>query len=185
MGLLKADNMLAFPNAEVLVPAVEWKYFMDDGEMSTQTPEGRMKTVFKNARRVFETGLKKKVTPYEWGKEVAPGLHAVETHRPHAGPHLVHSVVAAPTRCSSNPTSPIIPRCSSTNPGWHLMFDQDPAQWRRPPAARSTTCWLPTRCGSRASTIRSRRIGNVEKDGSGYRLVPGAVEPGDLTGGSP
>ena len=33
-GLLTADNTPAFPNAEVLVPAAEWKYFMDDGEMS-------------------------------------------------------------------------------------------------------------------------------------------------------
>ena len=77
-GLLNADNTLAFPNAEVMVPAVEWKYFMDDGEMS-RAPEGRMQTVFKNARRVLETGLKKKATPYEWGKEVVPGLLAVET----------------------------------------------------------------------------------------------------------
>ena len=55
-GLLNADNTLAFPNAEVLVPAVEWKYFMDDGEMS-QATGGRMQGVFKNARRVFEAGL--------------------------------------------------------------------------------------------------------------------------------
>ena len=41
-GLLTADNVLAFPNAEVLVPAVEWKYFMDDGEMGKQTTD-RMK----------------------------------------------------------------------------------------------------------------------------------------------
>src|SRR5436305_7006932 len=32
-GLLTADNVLAFPNADVLVPAAEWKYFMDDGEV--------------------------------------------------------------------------------------------------------------------------------------------------------
>src|SRR3954452_16147470 len=36
-GLLTADNVLVFPNAEVLVPAAEWKYFMDDGEMGKQT----------------------------------------------------------------------------------------------------------------------------------------------------
>jgi glyoxylase-like metal-dependent hydrolase (beta-lactamase superfamily II) len=75
-GLLTADNVLAFPNAEVLVPAAEWKYFMDDGEMSRQTTD-RMKGVFANARRVFDAGLKKKVTPYEMGKDVAPGLQAV------------------------------------------------------------------------------------------------------------
>src|SRR5438270_4938067 len=33
-GLLKADNSLAFPNAEILVPAAEHKFWMDDGEMS-------------------------------------------------------------------------------------------------------------------------------------------------------
>src|SRR4029450_1985729 len=85
-GLLNAENTLAFPNAEVLVPSVEWKYFMDDGEMAKQTGE-RMPGVFKNARRVFEAGLNKKVTPYEWGKEVAPGLPPVETAVHNAGPH--------------------------------------------------------------------------------------------------
>ena len=39
IGLLNAENTLAFPNAEVLVPSVEWKYFMDDGEMAKQTGE--------------------------------------------------------------------------------------------------------------------------------------------------
>src|SRR6202140_896224 len=77
-GLLTADGTPAFPNAEVLVPATEWKFWMDDGEMS-RAPAGRMQGLFKNNRNIFEAGLKKKVTPYEWGKEVAPGLLAVET----------------------------------------------------------------------------------------------------------
>ena len=33
-GLLDASNELAFPKAEVLVPEAEWKFWMDDGEMS-------------------------------------------------------------------------------------------------------------------------------------------------------
>src|SRR5262245_16499114 len=40
-GLLKADGSLAFPNAEVLVPAREHTYWMDDGEMSRAT-KGRI-----------------------------------------------------------------------------------------------------------------------------------------------
>jgi glyoxylase-like metal-dependent hydrolase (beta-lactamase superfamily II) len=36
-GLLNAEGKLAFANAEVLVPSVEWKYFMDDAEMAKQT----------------------------------------------------------------------------------------------------------------------------------------------------
>ena len=38
-GLLTADGTPAFPNAEVLVPATEWKFWMDDGEMS-RAPAG-------------------------------------------------------------------------------------------------------------------------------------------------
>ncbi len=77
-GLLTAEGTPAFPNAEVLVPAVEWKFWMDDGEMS-RAPAGRMQGLFKNNRNIFEAALQKKVTPYEWGKEVAPGLLAVDT----------------------------------------------------------------------------------------------------------
>jgi len=69
-GLLTADNKPAFANAEILVPAAEWKYFMDDAEMGKQTTE-RMKGVFANARRVFDA-LNRKVTPYKPGKEIAP-----------------------------------------------------------------------------------------------------------------
>jgi metal-dependent hydrolase (beta-lactamase superfamily II) len=40
-GLLTAHDQPAFPNAEVLVPAAEWKFWSDDGEMS-RAPAGRM-----------------------------------------------------------------------------------------------------------------------------------------------
>src|SRR5246127_1161570 len=68
-GLLTADGKPAFPNAEVLVPATEWKFWSDDGEMSRAKGE-RMVGLFKNNRNIFETGLKKKVPPYEWNKEI-------------------------------------------------------------------------------------------------------------------
>src|SRR5215468_8408670 len=45
-GLLDANNKLAFPNAEVLVPVAEWKFWMDDGEMS-RASKGRMEDLFK------------------------------------------------------------------------------------------------------------------------------------------
>jgi hypothetical protein len=51
---------------------------MDDGEVS-RAPAGRMQNLFKNNRNVFEAALKTKVAPYAWGKEVTPGLFAVET----------------------------------------------------------------------------------------------------------
>ena len=76
-GLIKPDGSPAFPNAEILVPTVEWKYFMDDAEMSRQTTD-RMKEVFAGTRTVFDA-LKRKVTQYEPGKDVAPGITSVPT----------------------------------------------------------------------------------------------------------
>ena len=77
-GLLTPDNKPSFPNAEILVPAAEWKYFMDDAEMGKQTSD-RMKGVFAGLRRVFDA-LGRKVTPYEPDKEVAPGITSVATY---------------------------------------------------------------------------------------------------------
>ena len=115
-GLLNADNTLAFPNAEVMVPAVEWKYFMDDGEMS-RAPEGRMQTVFRNARRVLETGLKKKATPYEWGKEVVPGLLAVETIG-HTPGHTSYVLSSGSDKVFIQSDVTNHPALFVVNPGW-------------------------------------------------------------------
>ena len=37
-GLLMADGKPAFPKAETKVPEAEWKFWMDDGEMSRASP---------------------------------------------------------------------------------------------------------------------------------------------------
>src|SRR5215470_5386913 len=98
-GLLKADGSLAFPNAEVLVPAKEHTYWMDDGEMS-RAPKGRQEGLFKNNRRVFSGEVMKRVRTYEWDKEVIGGITAIGT----PGHSFAH------------------------NPGWHAFYDQIPDQ---------------------------------------------------------
>jgi len=44
----------------------------------SRAPQGRMQELFRNNRRVFDA-LGRKVTPYDWDKEVAPGIMAVAT----------------------------------------------------------------------------------------------------------
>src|SRR3954466_8854830 len=124
-GLLNAEGAPAFPNAEVLVPATEYKYWMDDGEMSRANND-RMAGLFKNNRRVFEVGLKKKVTPYEWGKDIAPGLLAVESvgHTP-GHPSYVLSSGSGQGVIQSDVTN--FPYLFAANPGCHAFFDQDAA----------------------------------------------------------
>ena len=91
-GLLKADNSLAFPNAEILVPAAEHMFWMDDGEMS-RAPKGRMEDLFKNNRRVFAGEVMKRLRTYDEGKEVVSGITAVGTHGHSAG-HNSHVVAS-------------------------------------------------------------------------------------------
>ena len=173
-GLLNADNTPAYPNAEVLVPATEWKYFMDDGEMS-RAPEGRMQTVFKNARRVLEAGLKKKVTPYEWGKEVAPGLLAVDTvcHTPGHTSYVLSSgsgKVYIQSDVTNNP-NPFV-----TNPGWHSFQDQD-ADMAEKTRRRVYDMVVAEKLQVQGFHYPFPGLGNVEKDGNGYRLIPAPWNP--------
>ena len=120
-GLLTPDSKPAFANAEILVPAVEWKYFMDDAEMSKQTTD-RMKGVFAGARRVFDA-LKRKVTLYEPGKELTPGITSVASYG-HTLGHNSHIIASGNAKVfvqADVTNMPLFVR----NPGWHLMFDQD------------------------------------------------------------
>ncbi len=120
-GLLGADGKPAFPKAEVMVPAPEWKYFMDDAEMGKQTTD-RMKGVFAGARRVFDA-LGRKVTQYEAGKDVLPGVQAVAAygHTPGQMAFMVTSGNGKVFVQSDVTNIPLFVR----NPDWAIMFDQD------------------------------------------------------------
>ena len=167
-GLLAADGTPAFPNAEVLVPATEWKFWMDDGEMS-RAPAGRMQGLFKNNRNIFEAGLKKKVTPYEWGKEVVPGLLAVETvgHTPGHTSYVLSSgsgKVFIQSDVTNNPNP------FATNPGWHALIDQDPVM------AEATRRKVYDMLVAEKMLVQGFHypfpaLAHVEKTASGYREV--------------
>jgi glyoxylase-like metal-dependent hydrolase (beta-lactamase superfamily II) len=124
-GLLKADNSLAFPNAEILVPAAEHAFWMDDGEMS-RAPKGRMEGLFKNNRRVFSGEVMKRLRTYAEGKEVVPGITAVGTHGHSAG-HNSHVVSSGSATVFVQADVTHVPFLFARNPGWHALFDQDPA----------------------------------------------------------
>ncbi|MFZ5734835.1 MAG: MBL fold metallo-hydrolase [Pseudomonadota bacterium] len=168
-GLLSPEGQPIFANAEVLVPAAEWKYFMDDGEMS-RAPAGRMQDVFKNARRVFETGLKKKVTPYEPGKDVAAGVQAVATpgHTPGHSSFIISSG-ADKVFVQSDMTNH--PALFVTNPGWHLMFDQDAAM-AEATRRKAYDMLVADKMRVQGFHFPFPALGNVVKDGDGYRYLP-------------
>ena len=137
-----------------MVPAAEWKYFMDDGEMSRQTTD-RMKGVFAGARTVFDA-LGRKVTPYEPGKELAPGITSVATHG-HTPGHNSHIVASGNSKVYVQADVTNHPALFVRNPGWHAFFDQDAED------------------GGGDPPQGLRHAGGREDDGAGLPLsVPGA-----------
>jgi glyoxylase-like metal-dependent hydrolase (beta-lactamase superfamily II) len=172
-GLLGADNKLAFANAEVLVPASEWNYWMDEGNMS-RAPEA-LKGNFNNARRVFGA-LGNKVTQYEAGKEVAPGISAVATpgHTPGHTSHLVASgndKVMIQADVTAGMAFLFV-----ANPGWHPAFDMD-----KPLAEQSRRRLYDMMVAEKTLVqgfhLNFPGVGYIEKDGNGFRLVPAAWNP--------
>src|SRR5215831_2144527 len=168
-GLLTADGQPAFPNAEVLVPAAEWKFWSDDGEMS-RAPAGRMADLFKNNRRVFEAGLKNRVTPYEWNKELISGITAVATVG-HTPGHTSYVLASGSDKVYLQSDVTNHPDLFARHPGWHAFFDQDPNQ------AETTRRAVYDMVGAEKLLVQGFHypfpgLGHVEKDSTGYRVIP-------------
>lgn len=124
-GLVRADGAPAFPNAEIVVPAVEHKYWMDDGEMS-RAPKGRIEGVFKNVRRVFNAEVVKRTRPYEWDKDVLPGITALGTPG-HSPGHTSFVVASGSDKVFVQSDVTHVPFLFVRNPGWHAFYDHDAA----------------------------------------------------------
>lgn len=164
-GLKNADGSPAFPNAEIKVPAVEAAFWADDGNQSKAN--GFNKAQFPNVKKMME-GLK--VTPYEADKEVAPGITSMFTPG-HTPGHMSFVVASGSSRILVQSDVTNIPSFFLRNPDWHVMFDNDPT------TAVATRHRVYDMAATEKMLVTGYHfpfpcVGHVEKDGSGYRLVP-------------
>jgi glyoxylase-like metal-dependent hydrolase (beta-lactamase superfamily II) len=172
-GLVNADGSPAFPNAEVMVPAKEFAFWMDDGEMS-RAPKGRMEDLFKNNRRIFEP-IKDKVTRYEWDKEIVSGITAVATTG-HTPGHTSYVVASGSSKVYIQSDVTNHPALFVRHPDWHAFFDQDPVE------AEATRRRIYDMLAAEKMLVQGFHypfpsLGHVEKDGSAYREIPVAWNP--------
>ena len=167
-GLLKADNSAAFPNAEILVPAAEHNFWMNDGEMSRAT-KPRVVAGFKNVRRVMTGDILKRVRAYDPDKEVISGVTAVATlgHTPGHSSHVVSSGSKAVYVQADVTHAPFL---FARHPEWHFMLDVDPV------AAEATRRKVYDMLVAEKMLVQGFHYpfpaaGHVEKSGTGYREV--------------
>jgi len=173
LGLKTPDGALAFPNAEIKVPVVDWAYWMSDENMS-RAPEGFQKASFGFNRKIF-SNLADKVTRYDWGKEVAPGITAVETAG-HTPGHTSFVIASGTGRLFFQGDVTNVPDLFLRNPDWQVMFDSEPEK------AVATRRRIYDMASNEKILVSGYHfpfpgLGYIEKAGTGYRLVPAAWNP--------
>jgi glyoxylase-like metal-dependent hydrolase (beta-lactamase superfamily II) len=172
-GLITPDKKLSYPNAEILVPAADWKFFMDDGEMSRASSE-RMKGVFAGARAVFDA-IGRKVTPYEAGKELAPGITTVATPG-HTPGHSSHIIASGNAKVYVQADVTHVPWVNARNPGWHVFYDQDPVM-AEATRRKVYDMLVAERMMVQGFHYPFPSLAYVEKSGDGYREIMAAWNP--------
>jgi glyoxylase-like metal-dependent hydrolase (beta-lactamase superfamily II) len=173
-GIRAADGSMAFPNAEIMVPAKDWEFWMSDENAAKAQSNEMMKNYFANVKKIY-AGIESKVTKYDWGKEVAPGITSIATPG-HTPGHTSFAVASGSSKILIQADVTNIPEFFLKNPDWHVVYDVDPE------TAQTTRHKFYDMAAAEKATVVGFHfpfpsIGHVEKDGAKYRLVPVGWDP--------
>jgi glyoxylase-like metal-dependent hydrolase (beta-lactamase superfamily II) len=166
-GLRLKDGTAVFPKAQVMVPAAEWAYWIDDARMN-QAPEA-MKGAFQGVRRVFGP-IASDVKRYEADKEVVPGLTAIAAPG-HTPGHTAYMLSSGSGKLMVMSDITNHPALFVRNPDWAAVFDMDADQAR---ATRRRMLDMAATEKAQVSFYHAPfpATGHIAKDGNGFRFVP-------------
>ena len=173
LGLKNAEGGLAFPNAEIKVPANDWAFWMSDDNMAKyQDPFNKAQMGFN--RKIF-SNLKDKVTQYQAGKEVAPGITAVDASG-HTPGQCALLIASGSSKLLFQADVTNVPELFLRNPDWQVMFDHEPDK------AIVTRRRIHDMAAAEKLLIHGFHypfpaLGYSEKAGNGYRVVPVSWNP--------
>ena len=95
-GIRAADGSMAFPNAEIMAPAKDWDFWMSKDNIAKAESNPMMKNYFANVQKVY-AGIESKVTRYDWGKEIIPGITSIDTSG-HTPGHTAFAVASGSSK---------------------------------------------------------------------------------------
>ena len=163
-GLMEKANKPVFPNAEIVISDVEYKFWTDPAVID-RLPEAR-KGLARRIQAVFPTW--KNIRQVSGEPEVAPGIRFVSAPGHTPGHRAFHLASGASELMISNDTA-YVPALVVANPGWHGQYDQDAA------TAEASRRKLLDRVIADKIMICGYHFpfpgaGTVAKDGAGYAL---------------
>jgi glyoxylase-like metal-dependent hydrolase (beta-lactamase superfamily II) len=165
-GLLdsKKTNRPVFPNAEIIVPAAEYKWWTDPS-LIARLPKARQPL----GQRIQEVIPNwKNVLPVEGEDEVVPGIRFVKAPGHTAGHTAFHLSSGSEQMLISNDLA-YVPALVAAHPGWHGAYDQDALlaeQTRRKLLERVVVDKMKI-CGTH---FPWPGVGRIAKDGAGYNF---------------
>jgi glyoxylase-like metal-dependent hydrolase (beta-lactamase superfamily II) len=161
------ENKQVFPNAEIPVPAAEYKFWMDPAVI--EKLPGWRRPIAKRAREIFSL-LKDKVRQFDGDQELVPGIRPISAPG-HSPGHTAFHVTSGRDQLIMLVDTTTIPALFVKNPGWQVMFDQDPAM------AEATRRKLLDRVVADKVMVAGYHfpfpaVGTIAKDGKGYAYRP-------------
>jgi glyoxylase-like metal-dependent hydrolase (beta-lactamase superfamily II) len=171
-GIKDADGKLIFPNAEIMVPAPEWAFWMDEANMAVAPPGLRLS--FLNFRRIF-SDIASDVTRFEPGREVIPGISTVAAPG-HTPGHTVFAVQSGRESLLVLSDTTQHPALFARHPEWQPIFDIDGD------AAVATRKQLLDRAATDRMLVTGYHFpfpacGHIVKTTTGYEHVPALWQP--------
>ncbi|MGH6726238.1 MAG: MBL fold metallo-hydrolase [Pseudolabrys sp.] len=171
-GIKTKDGNKVFANAEILVPEPEWKFWMDDGNMSRA--EGAVHRYFLNARRIFKD-ITRQVRPFKPGAEVAAGIVSIPAYG-HTPGHTAFGIYSGNRSMLAMSDTARNPYLFVRHPEWQPIFDMDGLL-----AAKTRVVMLDRVAADRmlveAYHFPFPACGHIAKAGTGYELVPAMWQP--------
>lgn len=166
-GLMeKGTNAQIFPNAEIVVPEAEYKFWTDAG-LIAKLPE-RRQGLAKRIQATFPSW--KNVRQIGNDVEVAPGIRSIAAYGHTAG-HTAFHIASGSDELLVVGDAANVPALFVANPTWQAVFDADPE------AATKTRIKLFDRAIADKAVIAGYHFGfpnagTIAKDGSGYVFQP-------------
>ena len=116
----RKTNRPVFPNAEIIVPAVEYRWWTDPALIS------RLPQIRRPAAQRIQAALPKwkNVLPVNGEDEVVPGIRFVSAPGHTAG-HTAFHLSSGNAQLLISGDTAYVPALFATHPGWQLGYDQD------------------------------------------------------------
>jgi glyoxylase-like metal-dependent hydrolase (beta-lactamase superfamily II) len=162
---VKETNAQVFPNAEIMMPEIEYKFWTDP-ERVEKVPEANRPGV-KRIQSTFPTW--KNIKQFADGAELVPGVRAIATPG-HTVGHTSFLVASGGQQLFIQGDVTGIHQLFVRNPGWFSMFDADG------PKAEATRRALFDRVIAEKAMIAGYHfgfpnVGTLSKDGNGYAFA--------------